>query len=118
MEWVIAVVVIVALGVAAVAAAGGLGEMSREPVRDVYRQDLPDRPLTAQDLAGLRFGVSLRGYAMGQVDAILDRLAAEIADRDATIAGLRTGGDPLPASTTEVSVGPPASSTPAGADQP
>jgi DivIVA domain-containing protein len=88
MEWFIAVLAIVILGVAAIAAAGGFGEMSRDPVRDTYRQDLPDRPLTAQDLAGLRFGVTLRGYSMGQVDDILDRLATEIAQRDARIAEL------------------------------
>jgi DivIVA domain-containing protein len=88
MEWFIAVLAIVVLGVAAVVAAGGMGEMSREPVRDTYRQDLPDRPLTASDLAGLRFGVTLRGYSMGQVDDILDRLAREIGQRDARIAEL------------------------------
>jgi DivIVA domain-containing protein len=88
MEWFIAALAIVVLGVAAIAAAGGLGEMSPDPVRDTYRQDLPDRPLTATDLAGLRFGVTLRGYSMAQVDDILDRLANEIAERDARIAEL------------------------------
>jgi len=88
MEWFIAVLAIVVLGVAAIVAAGGMGEMSREPVRDTYRQDLPDRPLTASDLAGLRFGVTLRGYSMAQVDDILDRLTTEIAERDARIAEL------------------------------
>ena len=88
MEWFIAALAIVVLGVAAIAAAGGMGEMSRDPIRDTYRQDLPDRPLTADDLAALRFGVTLRGYSMGQVDDILDRLASEIAQRDARIAEL------------------------------
>ncbi len=88
MEWFIAVLAIVILGLAAIAAAGGLGEMSRDPVRDTYRQDLPDHPLTARDVAGLRFGVTLRGYSMGQVDDILDRLATEIAQRDTRIAEL------------------------------
>jgi DivIVA domain-containing protein len=88
MEWFVAVLAVVLLGAAAIAAAGGMGEMSREPVRDVYRQDLPDRPLTAEDLDGLRFGVTLRGYSMAQVDQILDRLGAEIAQRDARIAEL------------------------------
>ena len=100
MEWFIAVVVIAVLGVAAVAAAGGLGEMSKEPVRDLYRQDLPDdRPLAAPDINRLRFGVTLRGYAMGQVDDVLDRLAGEIAERDSLIAELRAGATPttLPA---------------------
>jgi DivIVA domain-containing protein len=90
MEWFIAVVIVAALGAAAVAAAGGLGGMAKEPVRDVYRQDLPtDRPLSAADISALRFGTALRGYAMGQVDDVLDRLAREIAERDALIAELR-----------------------------
>jgi DivIVA domain-containing protein len=91
MEWFIAVVIVAALGVAAVAAAGGLGGMAKEPVRDVYRQDLPEhRQLAAADVQALRFGTALRGYAMGQVDDVLDRLAREIAERDALIADLRT----------------------------
>lgn len=89
MEWVIAIIVVAALGVAALAAAGGMGQMNQEPVRDVYRQDLPGRPLEADDISQLRFGVALRGYAMGQVDDILDRLAREISERDAVIAELR-----------------------------
>jgi len=90
MEWFIAVVIVAALGVAAVAAAGGLGGMAKEPVRDVYRQDLPDdRPLAASDINGLRFGTALRGYAMDQVDDILDRLSREIAERDEVITQLR-----------------------------
>lgn len=96
MEWFIAAVAVAALGVAAVAAAGGMGEMSRDPVRDTYRQDLPDRPLGPADLAGLRFGVALRGYAMDQVDDLLDRLGREIAERDAAISALRGGSLPAP----------------------
>ena len=89
MEWFIAVVIVAALGVAAVAAAGGLGGMTKEPVRDVYRQDLPDdRRLVSADIHGLRFGTALRGYSMDQVDDILDRLGsrdrrARRADRSA-----------------------------------
>jgi DivIVA domain-containing protein len=89
MEWFIAAVVFATLGAAAVAAAGGLGEMRAEPDRDIFRPDLPeDRALGADDVAGLRFGVTLRGYAMGQVDAVLARLAVEIAERDARITAL------------------------------
>ena len=71
MEWFIAVVAIAALGVAAMAAAGGVGEMSREPVYDVYAQQLPEHPLGAEDIRGARFGMALRGYAMAQVDDLL-----------------------------------------------
>jgi len=123
MEWFIAVVVIATLGVAAMAAAGGMGEMSKEPVRDTYRQDLPvDRPLGAEDIQQLRFGVALRGYAMAQVDDLLDRLAAEISVRDVRIAELSaaaaagtapeavdgepTESDPLPDESSSVNLSP------------
>jgi DivIVA domain-containing protein len=86
MEWFIAVVVVAILGVAAMAAAGGMGEMAKDPVRDTFRQDLPtDRPLNAADIQALRFGVAFRGYSLSQVDDLLDRLTTEIAARDATI---------------------------------
>ncbi len=88
MEWGIAISAIVVLGAAAAIAAGSLGQMSREPVRDTYRQDLPDHPLTARDVQQVRFGVQLRGYAMDQVDDVLARLSHEIAERDARIAAL------------------------------
>ena len=88
MEWAIAISVIVVLGAAAAIAAGGLGEMSSDPVRDGYRQDLPEHALTPEDVQTLRFGVQLRGYAMDQVDDVLARLSHEIADRDALIAEL------------------------------
>ncbi len=110
MEWFIAVVVVAALGVAAIVAAGGLGSMSAEPTRDVFRQDLPsDRALTGEDLQRLRFGVALRGYSMSQVDDVLDRLSGELAERDRRISELEarliehtpyaavdTTGDPNP----------------------
>ena len=66
--------------------------MSKEPVYDTYRQDLPSGgALTAEELKNIRFGVTLRGYAMAQVDDLLDRLALEIAERDALIAELAEG---------------------------
>ncbi|HET9872436.1 MAG TPA: DivIVA domain-containing protein [Propionibacteriaceae bacterium] len=106
MEWFIAVIVIAALGAAALVAAGGLGHMDGDPVRDVFRQDLPPagRRLDPDDIHSLRFGVTLRGYAMDQVDDVLERLAREIAERDAVITNLSTAaesgaGAPTPGST-------------------
>ena len=49
MEWIIAVVAVAALGVAAVAAAGGVGEMRGDPVEDVYRQERPEGLLSADE---------------------------------------------------------------------
>jgi DivIVA domain-containing protein len=94
MEWAIAIGVVAVLGVAAVVAVGGIGGMDAEPVRDDYRQDLPDRPLAAADVEQLRFRITVRGYAMDQVDDVLARLGREIAERDALIADL-TGPDPI-----------------------
>jgi len=95
MEWFIAVIAVAALGVAAIAAAGGMGEMSKNPVHDTYRQDLPEAALTPTDIGQLKFGIALRGYAMSQVDDVLDRLAREIAERDARIAELTSVSRPV-----------------------
>ena len=42
------------------------------------------------DLDDLRIAVALRGYRMSDVDDVLDRLGAELAERDARIAELET----------------------------
>lgn len=97
MEWVIAAIVVVVLGLAALAATGALGEMRPEAVRDVYRQPLPDRPLTAADLDAVRFGVAVRGYAMGQVDDLLDRLRGDLARLELEAAQLRSRVSGVPA---------------------
>jgi DivIVA domain-containing protein len=50
-----------------------------------------NRPMTPQDVIGLRFALAFRGYRMEEVDDALDRLAAEIAARDEAIERLRSG---------------------------
>ncbi len=52
---------------------------------------LPDRALVASDVEQVRFGVTIRGYRMSEVDALLERVAAELADRDARLAALSSG---------------------------
>ena len=37
-----------------------------------------DGPLTALDLRRVRFSTAFRGYRMSEVDALLDRLSAEL----------------------------------------
>ena len=69
--------------------------MSKNPVYDTYRQDLPETALTPTDIGRLKFGIALRGYAMSQVDDVLDRLAREIAERDARIAELTSASRPI-----------------------
>jgi len=48
--------------------------------------DLPSGRMEPADVGRLRFGLALRGYRMGEVDAALDRLAVELADRDRALA--------------------------------
>lgn len=90
MEILIVVIAIVVLAAGAVASAGAFGGMATEPVRDTYAPELPgDRPVEADDLHAVRFGVSARGYDMEQVDAVMARMAAQLRERgvDAGVAG-------------------------------
>ncbi|PJN42646.1 cell division protein DivIVA [Streptomyces sp. CB02959] len=48
----------------------------------------PDRPLARADVDAVRLPVTVRGYRMDDVDDVLDRLGAELAERDARIAEL------------------------------
>jgi DivIVA domain-containing protein len=79
----LAVIAVVVFGVAAVAAGQGatLGPADHElagPAVDPGSADLAE-------LTAARFPVCLRGYRMDAVDALIDRLGAEIAERDARI---------------------------------
>ncbi|MBW3654079.1 MAG: DivIVA domain-containing protein [Actinobacteria bacterium] len=49
---------------------------------------LPDAPLGAGDVEQVRLSMALRGYRMDEVDALLARLADELADRDRRLAEL------------------------------
>lgn len=85
MEWFLWSLVIVILGLAAVAGSGRFGSLP-DPVRDMPNPELPDGPLSADDLRGVQFAVVARGYSMTQVDALLDRLAVQLdADRPVTV---------------------------------
>ncbi len=65
-----------------------------EPVASLPPVLLPARP-TSADVDRVVFSLGLRGYRMDQVDQVLDRLAAALAERDAVIEQLRTGvGEP------------------------
>ena len=56
-----------------------------------FQPDWPGRPLPedrtvrAPDVTAARFSLAFRGYRMAEVDDALDRLAAEIAERDFAI---------------------------------
>lgn len=91
MVWVVLVLALGVLAVGAVVATGKLGGMAPEPVRDQVQVELPAHPDSA-DIDALRFSIALRGYSMAQVDEVLDRLAVELAAKDAEIERLGTVG--------------------------
>jgi DivIVA domain-containing protein len=76
--WFFAILVVLALGGVAMVASG-----RGEPLAPAY-DDRPDvgvpatGPLRAEDLRKARFGMVLRGYRMAEVDALLERLAAQL----------------------------------------
>lgn len=79
------------IALAAVAASGRLGELPETRAdRDSFV--LPDGPLAATDLARVRFGLGLRGYRMDEVDVVMDRLGAELAERDSRMAHFEVPG--------------------------
>jgi DivIVA domain-containing protein len=84
----LAAILVIAAGT--MLAVGRLGELPEvEPDRAPLA--LPDgRPLAREDVDGVRFAVGMRGYRMDEVDDVLDRLAAEVDERDATIAALES----------------------------
>jgi DivIVA domain-containing protein len=82
MTWIFALLIVAVMGVTAVVASGRFGSMA-----EVY-DDRPDSrvpadgPLRATDLQEVRFTTALRGYRMSEVDALLDRLAGELRERE------------------------------------
>jgi DivIVA domain-containing protein len=78
--WVVALVVVI--GAAAVLAAGRDTSMA-EAYDDRPDRTVPTgRPLTADDLAEVRFSTAVRGYRMDEVDAFIDRLRADLIARE------------------------------------
>jgi len=81
-EWFFAIVIVLVIGVVAVVASGRGAAMA-----EVY-DDRPDArvqadgPLTPRDLRTVRFTTAFRGYRMSEVDALLDRLSAELRQSD------------------------------------
>lgn len=92
MMWILWLVVITAilLGVVLLALGRGDGLVEKEP-DDVLVRLPQERPMVASDVETLRLPLAIRGYQMAAVDEVLDRLAAEIALRDAEIRQLQAG---------------------------
>jgi DivIVA domain-containing protein len=78
MMWLFALIIVLVVGGVVVVAAGAGGSMATE------YDDRPDAlvpaegPLSAADLRTVRFSTVVRGYRASEVDALLDRLAAQL----------------------------------------
>ncbi len=89
MTWFFAVIAVAVMGVVAVVATGRGGGLAEE------FDDRPDArvpaegPLGAEDLRRVRFSTAFRGYRMAEVDALLDRLTAELEERSPDDPGSR-----------------------------
>ena len=82
--------VLAALGVLFVAASVATreGDVLLDAPRDRADLDLPVGPLQPEDVGAVRLGMALRGSRMSEVDDLLDRVIAELADRDARLSDL------------------------------
>ncbi|WP_166348838.1 DivIVA domain-containing protein [Phytoactinopolyspora limicola] len=77
--------VVAAVVFAVVAVALGWGRTLEDEVPVTAGPQLGDDPMSEADVAALRFAVVARGYRMDQVDDVLRRLGAELAERDERI---------------------------------
>lgn len=72
--------------VVAALAVGWFDRMAPAPP-DAAPTGLPaDGPVGAREVGGVRLNLAFRGYRMAEVDALLDRLAGELAWRDEELA--------------------------------
>ena len=88
MSIVLLLVLLAVIAVIGVVAAGRGGSLpDAEPDRSP-RGALPSGDIDRAAVDGLRFTLAFRGYRMDEVDDVLDRLVAEVEERDRRIAEL------------------------------
>jgi DivIVA domain-containing protein len=78
MTWLFALVVVAVMGVTAVVATGRGGQLAEARTDRPPLQPPHDGPLTAEDLRQVRFTRTAVGYRPAEVDALLDRLVAQL----------------------------------------
>ena len=88
-DLILLLVAVAVVGVVAAVAVGRVHGGLEDPVRSRRDNALPQRRLDDTDLARARFSIGLRGYRMDEVDAALDRVQAELRERDAELERLR-----------------------------
>ncbi|WP_329223998.1 DivIVA domain-containing protein [Streptomyces sp. NBC_01485] len=83
-------VVVAAVTLAVVGGGEGTGPLPEAAPERLHDPLPPDRPVDRSDIDDLRFPLAARGYRMADVDDALNRVAAELAERDARIADLES----------------------------
>jgi DivIVA domain-containing protein len=82
----VGVIVAVVIGIAVLTGIAVLLAVTEHPMSDepLDRLDpgLPDVPIRAADIPGLRFRIGLRGYRMDDVDAALTRIHESLAEAE------------------------------------
>ncbi|WP_408057029.1 DivIVA domain-containing protein [Streptomyces changanensis] len=86
----VAMVVVVAAVTLAVVGGAENEVLPEAPPEHLVDPLPPTRPVSRADIEALRLPMAARGYRMLDVDEVLDRLAAELAERDARIAELES----------------------------
>ncbi|MGN9792471.1 DivIVA domain-containing protein [Streptomyces sp. NPDC054847] len=86
----IAMVVVIAAVTLVVVGGSDSAALPEAPPEQLVDPLPPGRPVGRADVEALRLPVGLRGYRMMDVDEVLDRLGAELAERDARIAELES----------------------------
>lgn len=89
MSLVFVLLILAVVGAVAAVATGRIAGGLDAPVSSLPARGLPPGDVSVDDLGAVRFAPALRGYRMDQVDAVLDRLADELARRDAELRRLR-----------------------------
>ncbi|MEU3185255.1 DivIVA domain-containing protein [Streptomyces sp. NPDC006923] len=84
----IAMVVVVAAVTLAVVGGGDRAVLPEAAPERLVDPLPPNRPVGRADVEAVRLPVGMRGYRMADVDDVLSRLGAELAERDARIAEL------------------------------
>jgi DivIVA domain-containing protein len=88
--WFMLIALVAVVAAVALAVLGDGGAL-RDAGTDRLDDRLPaDRPLVRGDIDAVRLPTAVRGYRMIDVDEVLDRLGAELAERDARIAELES----------------------------
>ncbi|MEL4163051.1 DivIVA domain-containing protein [Corynebacterium bovis] len=68
-----------------------LPDLTTGPDAEEHWRELTRTPVTAESVRGARFSLAFRGYRAAEVDALLERVAATLAEREPAATGAETG---------------------------